>query len=193
MPKKKNKNIMIKIGLFGCQTVGKTCLNSRYSSNKFYEKHSINFPGLTEKTIERGNKTIQLKIFDTAGQERFNSLTKQYFQGLNGLFLVYDLTDKSSFDKLDQWLKQAEESINRKKVPIILLGNKKDLEGRVITYEEGKNYGMSNNLPFMETSAKNNENVEEAFNALIDKCIEINSYDEVKDEEYPNQKKEGCC
>lgn len=193
MPKKKNKNIMIKIGLFGCQRVGKTCLNSRYSSNKFYEKHIINLPGLTEKTIERGNKTIQLKIFDTAGQERFNSLTKQYFQGLNGLFLVYDLTDKSSFDKLDQWLKQAEESINREKVPIILLGNKKDLEGRVITYEEGKNYGMSNNLPFMETSAKNNENVEEAFNALIDKCIEINSYDEVKDEEYPNQKKEGCC
>lgn len=193
MPKKKNKNIMIKIGLFGCQTVGKTCLNSRYCFNKFYEKHNKTFPGLTEKTIERGNKTIQLKIFDTAGQERFNSLTKQYFQGLNGLFLVYDLTDKSSFDKLDQWLKQAEESINREKVPIILLGNKKDLEGRVITYEEGKNYGMSNNLPFMETSAKNNENVEEAFNALIDKCIEINSYDEVKDEEYPNQKKEGCC
>ena len=94
MPKKKNKNIMIKIGLFGCQTVGKTCLNSKYCFNKFYEKHNKSFPGLTEKTIERGNKTIQLKIFDTAGQERFNSLTKQYFQGLNGLFLVYDLTDK---------------------------------------------------------------------------------------------------
>ena len=193
MPKKKNKNIMIKIGLFGCQRVGKTCLIGRYCFNKFYENHNVSIPGLKSKTIERGNKTIQLKIFDTAGQERFNSLTKQYFQGLNGLFLVYDLTDKSSFDKLDQWLKQAEESIDREKVPIILLGNKKDLEGRVITYEEGKNYGMSNNLPFMETSAKNNENVEEAFNALIDKCIEINSYDEVKDEEYPNQKKEGCC
>lgn len=193
MPKKKNKNIMIKIGLFGCQTVGKTCLIGRYCLNKFYEKHNVSIPGLNSKTIERGNKTIQLKIFDTAGQERFNSLTKQYFQGLNGLFLVYDLTDQSSFGKLDQWLKQAEESIYREKVPIILLGNKKDSENRVITYDEGKKFGVSNNLPFMETSAKTSENVEEAFNALIDKCIGINSYEEVKDEEYPFQKKEGCC
>lgn len=200
MSKKDNQTLLMKLGFFGCQSVGKTCLISKYAKNKFIEKHIVSTPDLTEKTVERGNKTIYLKILDTAGQEKYNSITKQYFQGLHGLFLVYDLTDQFSFDKLNQWLSNAKQSID-KKTPIILIGNKTDLKNRVISYDEGNNYASTKEelFTFIETSAKNNENVEEAFNTLIDKCIELEKYDKVSDDEEEDylrqkeKKKKNCC
>ena len=128
------------------------------------------------------DKTITLKIFTTKGQEKFNFLSKQYFTGINGLFLVYDITNKSSFDKLDQWCKHTSYIINTEKTPIILLGNKKDLDNRIVPYNEGKRLSILNNFSFLEISALNNENVEKAFNTLINKCIDLHSY-QVKEDE----------
>ena len=139
------------------------------------------------------DKTITLKIFTTKGQEKFNFLSKQYFTGINGLLLVYDITNKSSFDKLDQWCKHTSDIINTEKTPIILLGNKKDLDNRIVPYNEGKRLSILNNFSFLEISALNNENVEKAFNTLINKCIDLHSYQVKEDEEHSGSKKRARC
>ena len=116
------------------------------------------------KTIELNNKTIKIQIWDTAGQEAFQAITRTYYKGAVGALLVYDITRRDTFTRVTKWLEEVK-SNSSKSICVILIGNKKDLEDkRQVTYEEGESFAKENGLMFLETSAKTAYNVVEAFN-----------------------------
>ncbi|MGH0137890.1 UNVERIFIED_CONTAM: hypothetical protein FKN15_074446 [Acipenser sinensis] len=115
------------------------------------------------RTIELDGKTIKLQIWDTAGQERFRTITSSYYRGAHGIIVVYDVTDQESFNNVKQWLQEidryASENVNK-----LLVGNKCDLTTKkVVDYTTAKEFADSLGIPFLETSAKNATNVEQAF------------------------------
>ena len=116
-----------------------------------------------------------MQIWDTAGQERFRTVVSTYFRGAHGILLLYDVTNKDSFKNLENWLIEIEKN-SSDKVLKILVGNKCDLsDDREIQTEEGQAFAVRNGMEFMETSAKMNTNVYEAFETLGKLMIEFNS------------------
>jgi Ras-related protein Rab-1A len=121
--------------------------------------------------LEVNGKKVKLQIWDTAGQERFKNITASYYRGGNGVLVVYDITDRDSFENLNSWLIEIEKNAN-KNVYKLLIGNKSDLEEkRKVTYQEGKDFATSNGMQFMETSAKTASKVQEAFELLTQEII----------------------
>ena len=115
-----------------------------------------------------------MQIWDTAGQERFKNITASYYRGGNGVLVVYDITDRDSFENLNSWLIEIEKNAN-KNVYKLLIGNKCDLEEkRKVTYQEGKDFAASNGMQFIETSAKADTKVKEAFELLTQEIIKAN-------------------
>jgi Ras-related protein Rab-1A len=115
------------------------------------------------RTIELDGKTIKLQIWDTAGQERFRTITSSYYRGAHGIIIVYDITDNESFNNVRNWLQEidryATDQVNK-----LLVGNKSDLQSkRAVTAETAKEFADSQNITFLETSAKDATNVENAF------------------------------
>ena len=116
--------------------------------------------------MEVQGKKVKLQIWDTAGQERFKNITASYYRGGNGVLVVYDITDRDSFENLNSWLIEIEKNAS-KNVYKLLIGNKSDLEDkRKVTFQEGKDFATSNGMQFMETSAKTASKVQEAFELL---------------------------
>ena len=114
---------------------------------------------------------MKLQIWDTAGQERFRAIQASYYKGANGILVVYDITERKSFDNLNSWLIEIEKNGN-KNVYKLLIGNKSDLEDeRQISKEEGKEFAEINGMQFFETSAKANFQVQEAFIQLTRNVI----------------------
>ena len=114
---------------------------------------------------------MKLQIWDTAGQERFKNITASYYRGGNGVLVVYDITDRESFENLNSWLIEIEKNAN-KNVYKLLIGNKCDLEDkRKVTYQEGKDFATSNGMQFIETSAKTDTKVKDAFEMLTQEII----------------------
>lgn len=118
------------------------------------------------RTIEVDGKVVKLQIWDTAGQERFKTITSSYYKGAHGIIVTYDLTDRDTFAKVSEWMSEvdrhAQENISR-----ILVGNKADLEDRrEVPYSEAKELADHFNVRFLETSAKDSLNVEEAFTLM---------------------------
>ena len=127
------------------------------------------------KTIQINGKTIKIQIWDTAGQEAFQAITRTYYQGAIGALLVYDITRRDTFTHVTKWLDDVRTN-SSKNVTVILIGNKKDLEDkRQVSYEEGEAFAKENGLMFLETSAKTAYNVVESFN-LSAQCI-LNNID----------------
>ena len=115
------------------------------------------------KNISIKDRKIRIQLWDTAGQEAYRSITRSYYKSAACVFIVYDISDKKSFNDVEIWLKDCRE-ICFKSVLIYLIGNKSDLEdSRQVTYEEAKKYADENNLVFFETSALNGNNIEEIF------------------------------
>ena len=145
--------------------MGKSCILLQFTDNKFREKHEITIGVEFEsKTIEIDGKLVKIQIWDTAGHEAFQSITRTYYKGAVGALLVYDITRKETFNHLVKWLSEVKENAS-KEITIILIGNKNDLEEeRKVSYEEGESFAKENNLLFLETSAKTSKNIAEAFN-----------------------------
>ena len=115
------------------------------------------------KSIEVDGKKVKLQIWDTAGQERFKNIQASYYKGANGILVVYDITNKESFEHVNSWLIEIEKNGN-KNVFKILIGNKNDLEEqRAVTKEQGEEFASINGMDFFETSAKTAYQVQEAF------------------------------
>ncbi|CEG79597.1 Putative Ras-like protein Rab-8A [Rhizopus microsporus] len=155
---------LIKLLLIGDSGVGKSCLLLRFSDDSFTPSF-ITTIGIDFKirTIELDGKRIKLQIWDTAGQERFRTITTAYYRGAMGILLVYDVTDERSFSNVRNWFsnieQHASEGVNK-----ILIGNKSDMEEkRVILTKQGQELANELGIRFMETSAKANIGVEEAF------------------------------
>ena len=118
------------------------------------------------RTIECDGKTIKLQIWDTAGQERFRTITSSYYKGAHGIIVTYDITDRDSFAKVSEWMQEVDKH-SQENISKILVGNKKDLEDkRQIQQQEGKELADHFNVRFLETSAKESLNVEDAFTLM---------------------------
>ena len=167
-------NMLFKIVLVGDSSVGKTNLFLRYIKNEFdpQTKATIGVEFGT-KIIKINNYNIKIQIWDTAGQERYKSITSAYYKGAQGAFLVYDITNKSSFLNIDKWIRDLKNN-GDEKIVLFLIGNKNDLnDDRVIDTNEGKNKAKENKMFFLETSAKNNDNVDKAFDEIINNIFDV--------------------
>ncbi|EDV21735.1 Ras-related protein Rab-4B [Trichoplax sp. H2] len=157
-------DFLLKFLIIGSAGTGKSCLLHQFIENKFKQdsSHTIGVE-FGSKVINCSNKTVKLQIWDTAGQERFRSVTKSYYRGAAGALLVYDISNRDSYNALGAWLTDAR-TLASPQIVIILIGNKKDLESeREVTFLEASRFAQENELMFLETSALSGENVEEAF------------------------------
>ncbi|KAI9635105.1 Rab/GTPase [Dioszegia hungarica] len=160
-------DFLIKLLLIGDSGVGKSCLLLRFCDDSWTPSF-ITTIGIDFKirTIEMDGKRIKLQIWDTAGQERFRTITTAYYRGAMGILLVYDVTDEKSFQNIRTWHANIEQHASAG-VNKILIGNKCDWnDKRSVTLEQGKQLADEFGLRFLETSAKANEGVEEAFFVL---------------------------
>ena len=169
-------NYIFKVLPLGNCDVGKSSLLLRFVdsawNDSFVPTIGVDFK---VKTVEIGDKKVKMQIWDTAGQERFRNVVSTYFRGSNGILLIYDITNKDSFKNLESWLIEIEKNASEN-VLKILIGNKCDLESeRGITKEEGQAFANRNGMQFIETSAKMDTNVSEAFLTLGKLMIEFNS------------------
>jgi len=161
-------DMIFKIVLIGDTSVGKTNILSKYLTDEFdpESKATVGVEFGT-KNFKIENNIVKVQIWDTAGQERYRSITNAYYKGAKGSLLVYDITNKKSFENLEKWISDLKTN-GDDNISIILLGNKSDLENqRVIGIEEGKKKAELYKFAFMETSALNGNNIEKAFNELI--------------------------
>merc|ERR1711981_1048737 len=155
---------LFKLLLIGDSGVGKSCLLLRFADDTYTESY-ISTIGVDFKirTLELDGKTVKLQIWDTAGQERFRTITSSYYRGAHGIIVVYDVTDQESFNNVKQWLNEIDRYASEK-VNKMLVGNKNDLTSKkAVDYNTAKEFADSLSLSFLETSAKNATNVEQAF------------------------------
>ena len=195
-------NVTFKILTIGESGVGKTCILRRFVENKFLKNHlatiGIDFK---TKTLNINNQEIKLKIWDTAGQERFRNITTQYYKGADGIVLVYDVTEESSYDKIRDWMEQILYNTQRDDIGLVLLGNKCDMEPRTVTEEQGNKMAEELKISYFETSALNGQGIKEAFEQLTrdimkKKGVGVGNNDggvELKNSKKKKGKGSDCC
>ena len=133
---------------------------------------SLSLPPPSAPQVKVEKNTVKLQIWDTAGQERFRTITSAYYRGADGIIMVYDVTNQDSFNHVADWLTE----VNRYATDgtcKLLVGNKSDREDRAVTSEAAREYAEQLNIPFLETSAKNADNVEKAFLTMAQELIKI--------------------
>ncbi|OXA38094.1 ras-related protein Rab-30 [Folsomia candida] len=163
---------LFKVVLVGNAGVGKTCLVRRFTQGLFPPGQGATIGvDFMIKTVDINGEKVKLQIWDTAGQERFRSITQSYYRSAHALILVYDVSSQPTFDCLPDWLREIEEYANTK-VLRVLVGNKTDREDREIPTYVGEDFAQRNNMYFMETSAKEADNVEKLFMEIAHALIE---------------------
>ena len=201
MSKKKEKIDKINIITLGNSSVGKTSLIQRYVDEIFEDTFAtIGFNTKFKTKILSNGEKLKVFFYDTSGQEKYNSLSFNYIKNCHGILLMYDISNKKSFIKIKDWLNNIFEHKD-KDFPILLLGNKCDLEEkREVTKEEGDQLAKELKLNFYETSNKDNINIEKAITELIEmvykklgKEFEGFETDQVKLEKSKNIKKGKKC
>jgi len=179
-----------RITVVGAGAVGKSALTVRFIQGNFVEKYDPTIEDSYRKQVEIDGTACVLDIMDTAGQEEYSALRDQYMKTGEGFVLVYSVTSKQSFD----FTQKLRTSILRMKAetqdfPIVLVGNKKDLTAeRQVSPEEGKQLADKYKVPFIETSAKTNENVAEGFHQLVREIIKFRQVHPIK----KNKEKKKC-
>ncbi len=192
----------LKILTLGDTSVGKSSFIIKFIDNKF----SLNYIAtlgfdFKQKKIELNGETIRLKIFDTAGQERFKSISINIIKKANGILLLYDITNRDSFESVTNWMKSIKD-IGSEKICVVLVGNKSDLEEkRAVSYEEGEEKANQYDIPFFEASCKKGINIDEAFIILSKEILKKNGHiilnkgERLSKEKAKNDEKSkgGCC
>ena len=207
-----NYELLYKVIIIGDTNVGKSNILTRYLKDEFSSntKSTVGVE-LGIKFLKIKNIKAKIQIWDTAGQERYKAITSSYFKGSNGCFIVYDITNEASFDNVEKWYEQIQ-SETSKEIPIVLVGNKCDLEDeRKVPTEKAKEKAENLKCAFFETSALKGLNIDKIFEELVntiyektankneddiniefikeDKAVNLN---EANDENKDN-KKGGCC
>lgn len=193
-------NLTFKVLTLGESSVGKTCILRRYVEGQFF-KNQLSTIGIDfkSKTLQIGNHEIRLKIWDTAGEERFRNITSQYYKGAEGIILVFDLTKKESFEKINDWMKQIKVNTQSDEIAIVLLGNKKDIVNeRVVSFEEGNERAGEYGIKYFETSALDGTGIDEAIQNLSEEIMKKKKIDFEKNnfvlgKQKVVKNKDGCC
>lgn len=172
-------NYYLKFIIVGDANVGKSCLLLRFIDNKYRDNHDITIGvEFGMKIIKLDDKLIKLQIWDTAGQEAFRSIIRCYYRNSAGVILVYDITNRQSFNNVKFWLNEIK-TYTSENTSIILVGNKCDLDTsftdnislREVAENEGKELANEYNLLFVESSAKNSHNIDNIFTILSNNII----------------------
>ena len=195
-----SETLTFKILTLGESSVGKTCILRRYVEGQFF-KNQLSTIGIDfkSKTLQIGNHEIRLKIWDTAGEERFRNITSQYYKGAEGIILVFDLTKKESFEKINDWMKQIKVNTQSDEIAIVLLGNKKDIVNeRVVSFEEGNERAGEYGIKYFETSALDGTGIDEAIQNLSEEIMKKKKIDYEKNnfvlgKQKVVKNKDGCC
>lgn len=195
MTTKAEPNITIKIIILGASKVGKTSLLLYYTDGEF-SNIAISTVGIDHRTkyFQFDSKKVRVIFVDTAGQEKFRTISSSYLRSTDGMLLVYDITSKESFDMLEDWYEEA-----RKfgEFPVVVLGNKTDLESKEVPKEAGEDFAKKINADFFEVSALTGSNVKEAFDKITYKTF-LAKKDEKEEKksfklEKREEKKHRCC
>jgi len=196
--KSPTKSYQFKLVLLGDSAVGKSSLVLRFVKKQFfeYQESTIGAAFLTQ-TVTVDDFQVKFEIWDTAGQERYHSLAPMYYRGAASAIVVYDLTNRRSFDRAKSWVKELQRQGNPN-IVIALAANKLDLEAsRQVEIVEAKQYAEENGCIFMETSAKTNHNVTQLFTVIAKKLPKTvpppRHSGIVIDPELVPDKKSGCC
>ena len=163
----------LKVVVVGDSGVGKTNIIKRFISNKFIanSKATVGVE-FTNKSYRINDRVFKIEIWDTAGQERYKSITAAYYKGAKGALVVYDTTQKESYDNIDKWMLEIKDK-GSKDMKIMIIGNKTDLiNERKISTKEALEKAKIMNTPMMETSALNATNIKEAFFDLLKEMYE---------------------
>mmetsp|Transcript_46646 Transcript_46646/g.93402 ORF Transcript_46646/g.93402 Transcript_46646/m.93402 type:complete len:217 (+) Transcript_46646:172-822(+) len=168
MSKDDEYDYLFKVVLIGDSGVGKSNLLSRFTRNEFnLESKSTIGVEFATRSIPVDGKTIKAQIWDTAGQERYRAITSAYYRGAVGALLVYDIAKHLTFENVDRWLKELRDHADQH-IVIMLVGNKSDLRHlRAVPTEDAKGYAQMRNLSFIETSALDSTNVDQAFQTIL--------------------------
>jgi small GTP-binding protein len=208
MEEDENYEILIKLVILGDVSVGKSNFLYRFVDGEFNPIH-VATVGFDFKSrvweIPNLEKKVKFQIWDTAGQEKYMSINKNLFQRVQGIILMYDITREDTFNNLSKWMEHIKENANG--IPLILIGNKSDLNNeRKVNEEDGKAFAKNNKIIFLEASAKIGTNVEESFMKLSELIIENQNYIDNKEKNNKTEyviskdstlrikdKKKKCC
>ncbi|KAI2493518.1 Rab-like small GTPase [Fragilaria crotonensis] len=175
-------DFIFKIVLLGDSGVGKSNLVFRFTKNEFNKdsKSTIGVEFATKTVQIEDNKLVKAQIWDTAGQERYRSIASSYYRGAVGALLVYDVTDRNSFNHVPMWLKEVEENAE-KDCLIMLVGNKTDLnDQRTVFVRDGRSFARKNGLAFIETSALDATGVDTAFQRILQEIYKTQTKKQLK-------------
>ena len=202
--------MMVKVILIGDSGVGKTNIMSKFLKNQFMEesKATIGVEFGSKLFNHEGHK-IKAQIWDTAGQEKYKAITGAYYKGSKGALVVYDITQKKTFENIEKWVNDLK-AAGDPKITIILIGNKNDLDDkRQVSKDQGEEKARSFGCAFLETSAYSGDNIDKAFNYMVKEIYEKFSNDSTGEDELApgsngedvkldkvndnNIKKKSCC
>ena len=196
-----SEDCVYKVLLLGDTTVGKTCFLMKYTDKTFQDVHisTIGLDYRLKSMVLKNGKNIKLQIWDTAGQDRFRAITKNYYKGANGIILIYDVTNPKTYDNVKNWVTQIREEASPN-VVVYLCGNKIDMkEERKVKEEDGKIMAEEFGFPFNETSAREGININETFEDLVERIdsvyskLDININKTKKNKLYKGKAKSSCC
>lgn len=164
---------LMKFVIIGESGVGKSCIVLNFSEQNPRKHHQVTIAcEFASRTVKIKGKDIKIQIWDTAGQENFRSLTRSYYRSSIASLVVYDVTSRSTFDKLESWIEELRENCQRETV-IAIVGNKKDMDKqRQVSTQEGLNFAKKYGFQFTETCAFDKESVEPLFNGIVENIIE---------------------
>ena len=166
---------LYKILLLGDSTVGKTCFLLRYVDDSFLDLHmaTIGLDYRLKTLILEEQKIVKVQLWDTAGQDKFRAITRNYYKGASGIILIFDVTNVKSYENIKKWINEIKEEISEK-VAIVLIGNKIDnVQERKISREQGDKLASEIGVKFFETSAKTGEGVKDLFVTIANKVYEL--------------------
>ena len=191
--KEKENREVIRITLLGNYEVGKTTLRNVFLDIDFSENilSTVGINKVDTKFKLNDGKEIKLIIWDTAGQERFHSIAISSVKNSQGIILVYDITNRKSFEDLNMWINDINNATD--KASIILFGNKCDLQNRKVSKEEAEKFAKKNNIPYIETSAKLKLNINEGFSIVANDAYKKFGFAYGLKLKKKKQNKKGCC
>ena len=193
--------------IIGDSTVGKTSILGRFANGTFNSNYlaTVGLDNFT-KDEEIDNKKIRIKIWDTAGQEKYQSLTKGFFRNAQGIMVVFDVSNVETYENIKYWTQSIKTHMGSdiEKIAVIIIGNKKDLKEREVNQREAEIYSSELGYPYFETSAKTGENINSTIKYLVKQVLKKNNIYKTKSFNNNNDnsnnnikiskhKNESCC